>query len=371
MSEKAYLLNTSILTADRNRLEAEHKKNRKTMDFIGEGVYKIPVPWILCFKPADFQTITYRYDWIYEGEKSPPPDKVRLPATTVKAASANLRAARPVFEKICRHPRIAELFWQSALDSLDSMAKLPYLTIDPFELWDDKPAEFCHALEVAASGGPNAIKEMISLSSYSLLSGIYPPEFLGSFPVEFVYSSLIGNMDKSRLDNSVALDFNAGSSMAEIDYSKLPKRGSGDPPSYVVPPNPNYQITIEEVGKLLGGRPKISEIEMSFLPRKEKKQTQLEIAQIVEMARKGVPLYNPATEPKESLKLRVSSPAQRELDRVRADPNLRAQLSGKFRRQFEAISQQYGYNWLGYVFISDEAVKKNKDWAGLPVEKDL
>jgi len=215
MANRAFLLNTSFLTSDPYLLNAKLKE--PGMDFVevAEAAYKIPIPWLLCFRPEDIRPVSVQLtedddDEDDDGEDAGDDDRdaatnaveVGLPCTSVKQALQNMEQALPTFEAIVGDSKLARTFWQNAMSYLEVMP-LGYLTMNPLEvMFMMDPLPYAQQIRAALGGGQAAIDSLMDLSCYE--KGVRP------FPLDVLYTGRGGNRNDPRLQNCVALDIGYG-----------------------------------------------------------------------------------------------------------------------------------------------------------------
>lgn len=186
MGNYSYLVNASVLTNNISKLRSEPDVESEQ---VGEAKYRLPIPWMLFFRPEDLRPIrvdVVNGEYTEAGEEGDEGDDdgpllVNLPCTTVEQALARLREALPIFEEFAGDKEIARGYWQDTVDFLQGLP-LPYLTLemDDFMSMAD-PVEMAQSLAVAIAGGPDAHEQMAMLASFA--DGVMP------FPREFFFSS--------------------------------------------------------------------------------------------------------------------------------------------------------------------------------------
>ena len=60
MANRAYLLNTQFAISDPQLLQKKLSEPGNDYAEVAEAAYKIPIPWLCCFRQADLQTFPYR-----------------------------------------------------------------------------------------------------------------------------------------------------------------------------------------------------------------------------------------------------------------------------------------------------------------------
>jgi hypothetical protein len=358
MANRAFLLNTSFLTSDPYLLEAKLKE--PGMDFVevAEAAYKIPIPWLLCFRPEDIRLVTVQLeeededdddeDFDENGNDDHEPSasrvEVGLPCTSVKQALQNMEQARPMFEAIVGDSKLARTFWQNAMTYLQSMP-LAYLTMNPLEvMFMTDPLPYAQQLRAALGGGKAAVEALMDLSCYE--KGVRP------FPLDVLYA-VPGGSDRNdpRLQNCVALDIGYGNDWHTSADHEGVKRARLPLPILAPSMGPNLSTLLEEVQQLAKTQVKSASIHLSFAPRK---------------AQQG-----------EQLKMLISADTDAECNTLLHDASFRGKLDGDIQARLSAVCQGHGFSWLGFVFRSDESVQRRfkgdysiyNDWVNMPVEK--
>ena len=198
MSNNAYLLNTNLDASDPQRILQAREQARQGDLKIWEAAYRIPFPWLCCFRQGDLRSFEWRPEPDPDDE-DPAPITVALLVVAVPQAIANLRAALPLFEAATGETTIARQHWQRALDALQALP-FAYLALEALEIIlavdrDEAIAQLHAALAADASALP-ALK---ALSDYQDGALPYGPEVL--------YDGTPGNYaHPQRLSNAVALD---------------------------------------------------------------------------------------------------------------------------------------------------------------------
>jgi len=348
MANRTYLLNTAFPTSDPDLLEAKLSEPGNDFVEVAEAAYKIPVPWLLCFQPEDIRPVRIPVE---EGEDFESGDaaaggvEVGLPCTSVKRALKNMEQALPVFESIAGDAKLGKMFWQVAMSHLQGLP-LPHLTMNPIEvMFMDDPIPYAQLIRAAIGGGKTAIEGLIDLSCYE--KGVLP------YPPDVLYAVTGRDHNEARMQNSVALDIG----YANFWHDSAGTEGAQRPgiPLAINSPAaaPNLRTLLEEVETLARAKAKSASAHLSFAPR---------------MASQS-----------EQLKMLLSAGTDAECDALVKDMSLRRILDGSMHTKLNMLCQSYGFSWVGYVFRSDESVKRRfkgdygvyNDWVSLPVEKPV
>lgn len=172
MSNNAYLLNTALLSSDPYLLWRKRREPGNDYAEVGEGVYRIPIPWLCCFRSADLRRVLLPETGDHDQASA---RAVRLPCTTVRQAQRNLEQALPLLARIAGDEALVRPYWQDALQRLERLP-LPYLTIHSLELMSLAGVEeHAQLLVRALGGGDDAIAALKELSGYE--DGSPPPSF--------------------------------------------------------------------------------------------------------------------------------------------------------------------------------------------------
>ncbi len=335
MSNRALLLNTAFLTSDPYLLDT--KLSEPGMDFVevAEAAYRIPVPWLLCFRPEDIRPVSVPL----EDERT---QEVGLPCTSVKQALGKMERSLSIFESIAGNSKIAQMFWQNAMFYLQALP-LPYLTLNPIEvMFMMDPLPYAQLMRIAMSGDSAATDALIDLSCYE--KGIQP------FAPDVLYAIAGGDRRDPRNENCVALDIGYGNFWHDAADSE------GEHPDLLLPITsptvaPNLRTLSDQVEALAKTLVKSAGVTLSFAPK---------------TATQGEPL-----------KMLLSADSDAECATLLNDKSLRAELDGPIRTALSSICQDYGFTWVGYVVRSNESVKRRftgdykiyNDWISMPVVK--
>jgi hypothetical protein len=133
MANRAYLLNTLILTGDPYALQASLNEGSNA-DYaeIAEVSYRVSLPWLCCFRGAHLTEV--RVPLEYWGEKNGPDELViELPCIDVGTALRNLQDSLETFQQMAGDPAVGRAYWLRACDGLDGLP-LPYLAMNPIEV---------------------------------------------------------------------------------------------------------------------------------------------------------------------------------------------------------------------------------------------
>ena len=159
MSNRAYLLNSKILTNDYVRLNELSKKHGVVYDEAAQAANRLPLPWLCCFRQSDLRPYTVCYE---DSDGNEVRETCRIPCISLGNAVRNLKASLPLYEKIVGDARIAREYWQDAVTALE-LLPLPFLTLYAEEVIDGAYAEFAAAL----SGNEDAIPHLLIFCGYS------------------------------------------------------------------------------------------------------------------------------------------------------------------------------------------------------------
>ena len=283
MANRAFLLNTSFLTSDPYLLDAKLKE--PGMDFVevAEAAYKIPVPWLLCFKPEDIRPVSVRFEEEddededdedneadeADNEPSARTVEVGLPCTSVKQALQNMEQARPIFEAIVGDSKLARTFWQNAMSYLQVMP-LPYLTVNPLEvMFMTDPLPYAQQMRIALGGGKAAVDSLVDLSCYE--KGVRP------LPLDVLYAVPGGDRNDPRLQNCVALDIGYGNDWHNCAASEGVQRAKLPLPILSPAAAPNLYTLLEEAQQVAKTHIKSARLHLGFAPEKGAQSQQLKM----------------------------------------------------------------------------------------------
>ena len=341
MANRAILLNTPFLTSDPWLLEGKLKEPGTDFMEVAEAAYKIPVPWLLCFRSEDIRPVNVPLET--DADAPARAIEVGLPCTSVRQALKNMEQALPIFTAIAGNSKIGKLFWQNAMTYLQAMP-LRYLALNPIEVMfmaDHAPYE--QLMRTAMSGDSAAIEALVELSCYQ--KGVQP------FPPDVLYAVAGGDRRDPRNENCVALDIGYGSFWHDAADSEGKERP--DLPLPVASPAvaPNLRTLSDEVEALAKSLTKSAKVNLSFAP---KTKTQ-----------------------GEQLKMLLSADTDAECGTLLNDKPLRTKLEGPIHTALASVCRDYGFSWVGYVVRSDESVKRRftgdykiyNDWISMPVVK--
>lgn len=199
MANRTQLYNSALLSSDPRELDASFEQSGSKYIECSEAKYRIPIPWLCCFRPEDMRTVSVPYGDDEEEEEGSEEDAIEIsqPCTTVAQAIVNLEACLPLFVQIAGDERIGRAYWQHAMDGLRSLP-LPYLSISAEEvaLMGDRHIEYCECIRRAVSGKADAVDDLKDLSAYDDRVAPYSLE---------EFDSIEGQRDKARNSNSIAL----------------------------------------------------------------------------------------------------------------------------------------------------------------------
>ncbi|WP_167239724.1 hypothetical protein [Massilia genomosp. 1] len=195
MSNRAVLLNTSVLTSNPFALARDLDKPGNSYAEVAEASYAIPIPWFFCFKADDLQMVTVELD--EDEDEDEEAIEVGLPCTTVAEAIENMSQALPHFEAIAGDPALGKAYWQNAMVALNALP-LPYLTMNPLEImFMGDPLDYAEEMAQAFEGDAAAIAQIKNLAGYT--DGIAP------YTPDVAEGRRGAGLDDVRLANSVAL----------------------------------------------------------------------------------------------------------------------------------------------------------------------
>lgn len=169
MANRAYLLNTKILSNNEFALLAEQPGTEEQYLEIAEAAYRVPVLWMCCFRSEDLRTYAPTRAELYDDDDTDPGEVAYerlVPCTTVAAAVRNLRASRSLVEAVARDAskdpeELALDKWEDAIAALQKLP-FPYLTVVVHEVVqsEEEHASFVEALR----GDAAAVRHLVELS---------------------------------------------------------------------------------------------------------------------------------------------------------------------------------------------------------------
>ncbi len=307
MANRAYLLNTSILTSDVAFLE----QGGSLYTEVAETAYKIPVPWLRCFRAEDLQTV------LVELDEPGSCFKALLPCTTVQQAIDNLRRSAPVFIALAGDDKIGRAFLDRAIEEVRALP-LPYLTMSVLEVvFGNAPDDYIDDLVTALGDDARAIDCLKCLSFIESDVVAYPPD---------VHQAVSANYDHDRMGKAAALS--TGMYLpdgAEPRRARAPDTLAG---------------MLDEIDLLLTGS-----LDHFGYPR-----CSLELSRMQQLPN--------------GLKLVMMFDTEARRLAVVENPAMQQAFNGGFEPRFQALAQACGFDWMGYLIGSKEAVKHQfrGDW---------
>jgi hypothetical protein len=189
MSQRHFLLNTTMLSSDTAALSSAVEKGEATVVEVAETNYIVPLPWFACFRQSDLRSCSV----VWEKRMD-----IEIPCLDLQSAARNLSQSLPLFEKLTGEKEWARDYWRRALSSLLKL-QLPYLTIDISEmLMVMTPEDLSNAVRAALGNDEKAI-EVMRKSFFEYYDGVQP----------YKYDDFINNRDttdEQRIANTKALD---------------------------------------------------------------------------------------------------------------------------------------------------------------------
>jgi hypothetical protein len=165
MSQRHYLLSTSLLSSDRGELRQAAREGRATVVEVAEANAVVPLPWLACFRPGDLRPCTV--DWAGE------PMCIDVPCAGLADAADNLFSALPLFERLAPGQRQGREYWQRAISQLLTL-QLPYVTLDVSQmLMNLDPGQFNTAVRAALARDDQALEAMGS-AFFEYHAGVAP-----------------------------------------------------------------------------------------------------------------------------------------------------------------------------------------------------
>lgn len=198
MSQRHYLLNTTLPTSDLQALRQGVNAGTAQVVEVAECVYTIPLPWLACFRQADLRPCVV--------EMAADSVEIMAPVVDVPTAIANLEGALPLFEAFTGEQVFARAYWQSALDELKTLP-LPYLTLNISEMLMNMAEEDLIA-HLSAALGRNAEALAVVKQHFAEYDDKALP-----YPLDAFYANA-GITDQGRIRNTVAMNMAITSGMA-------------------------------------------------------------------------------------------------------------------------------------------------------------
>lgn len=310
MSNNAYLLNTSTPISDPYRLA--ELRNEPGNDYleVSCAAYRIPVPWLLCFRATDLQTVEIPMD---DDEGDSRILRVQLPCTRVELAKENLQEALPVFVRLANDEALGKEYLDFALKAL-SVYPLPYLSLNPMEVaFMDDPEPYMETMERAIEG---SITDVAELSCLSEGATPYPLDIFYTVPSR-------DHFDASRIESSIALDIGAG-----MCWYQSPGSARKERPDFVnafFAEHPSLRNLTEIIKTLM---------QAQTGPR--------------DFPRCGLSFISPANSTPLHLQAYIHTMTEDAIAKLRADAAFNTQLNGPLAEQFQAVCEKYGFVWAGY-----------------------
>lgn len=312
MANRAYLLNTSILTSDTAVLEAElDDEGGSLYTPVAEAAYKIPVPWVRCLRPEDLQTVMVELD--EPGSFF----KALLPCTTVPQAIDNLQRSVPIFIQLAGDDKIGRAFLERAVEEVRALP-LPYITMSVLEVvFGNIPDDYIADLVTALGDDARAIDCLKSLSFIESDAVAYPPD---------VHQSVSANYDYDRMNNATALS----TGMYQPDSTE-DANGTGQKRAARAPDT--LAGMLDEIYLLLTGN-----LDHFGYPI-----CSLELSRMQQLPN--------------GLKLVLMFDTEAQRIAVVENPAMRQAFNGGFDPRFQALAQAYDFDWMGYLISSKETIK--------------
>ncbi|MES2898904.1 MAG: hypothetical protein V4723_04200 [Pseudomonadota bacterium] len=310
MGNRAYLLNTSILTSDMTKLDGEDEDGGFLFADVAETGFKIPVPWLRCFRPADLQTV------LVELDEPGTYFKALLPCTTVQQAVDNLQRSAPIFFELAGDAKIGQEYLDIAIKEVRALPR-PYLTMSLLEVvFGNIPGKYIEDLVTALGDDARAIECLKSLSFIQSDAVAYPPDVL---------QAVSANYDHDRMNIATALSTGIYQLVSSDDANATERRPVAHAPNTLVG-------MLDEINLLLTG--KLDHVGYPICT--------LELSRMQQMPN-GLKLV-----------LIFDTEAQR-LDVVE-NYSMQQAFNGGFEPRFQALATSYEFDWMGYLISSKEKI---------------
>lgn len=194
MSQRHYLLNTSIDSSDCVALNNALATDSGRVVEVAECAYFIPLPWFACFRPSDLRPCTVQI--------SSENIEIMVPCVDLPTAISNLQDALPLFEEFTGEKKYSLEYWQSAIDDLRKLP-LPFLTMDIGEMLMNSEADELIEKMTAALGRTSEALAVMKHFFLEYNEGVLPYGRAAFYANE-------GITDKNRVRNTIALDAAVG-----------------------------------------------------------------------------------------------------------------------------------------------------------------
>lgn len=215
MSQRHYLLNTTMPTSDLRALRQGVNADTVMVVEVAECVYAVPLPWFACFRQVDLHPCVVEMD--------SDSFEIMVPVADVPTAIANLESALPFMEDFTGERAYAREYWQSALDALKTLP-LPFLTMDVSEILMNVEAAALTANLTAALGQNPEALAVIKRCFLEYDDKVLPYHLAAFYANE-------GITDKSRLRNTIALNMAIGNGLAWTKQAQSAQETPSRPPA--------------------------------------------------------------------------------------------------------------------------------------------
>jgi hypothetical protein len=318
MANRALFLNTKLASSDPDALHTGLTTAGNDYVEVAEAAYRIPVPWLCCFRQENLKPIKVRL--------SARSLDLQLPFCTRIAAIQNLERALPIFEHITGEQALARKFWHHAYRRVQEFP-LPYVTIDPIEvmLMTDPEGDM-RRLSAALSGTAEAITHLKYLSGYE--DGILP------YAPDILYAVSGPKPLEARTTNTLALDIGLG---CQWHLSEGTTQGKIDVMGKYADDEPNLVSLVERVESEMRSRAPSARLYISFTPSE---------------GATGIL----------SLKGLIAPDTDAELTLLQGDSSLAGFLE---LPALISVCRNHGFEFAGYVIRSNESVRRRftGDWS--------
>ena len=300
MANRAYLINSTSLTSDPAELEQLRNSHGHVDGEVAESSNRLLIPWFLCFRESDLRPVRNR--------------NFRLPCTTVAQAARNLEQSLPIFEAIAGDPTLAKQYWTLSCTLLRRLP-LPYLTMDPTEVFllGDEPSD--ESIAAALSGNLTAVPHLISLSGYN--------QEVQPYPLDVLYSMPEGEANEARTYNSSVLD---GGFQSDFKYVMWNTTSGAAAPHTPQPPPDSVFGELRDVSRLIEGWVK---------------------TEVPSAAGAGLGIWvgNP-----ELLEVNVYASSVADAKSLESNAQLRGKLDDLAGGRLQPWCTKYGFAWSGFRF---------------------
>jgi hypothetical protein len=344
MANRAALLNSAVLSSDIYGLNENAGKPGNDLITFCEAAYRIPIPWLCCFRQQDLRTAIIPMDaddsafdepavtstQVPLAPSRPASEELPIPCTSVAQALLNLEQARPLMVEIAGNADIARDYYDEMVYYLKALP-LPYLTMDPLEVvFMSDPNEWRRNIVGALSGTPSAIPYLKRLSCFE--DGTKPHAFEVTTSV-----SGFGRGDPGN-ENSIALSSNARDYYWHLDRDQ--EQPKHDLPWF----KPAHRgMRLDDIERALAA-------ELTGIDESPSISTQARVADNHSWGQAS-----------SVLDTYIHVESDMTAYAIFNHRGFRQQLDAKYRAMFVDWCQRHGFTWRGVAVISRETIDNEYD----------